>query len=111
MAMKEVLKDQIQRNRRNIQLYEKKMKELPKGSIHPKIINGKKYYYLKYRNEDGKRVDQYIKEKDLDELIQQLKKRAAIQKMVKEMKNDIRIAEKGLKYAIKREKRKRSHGD
>jgi len=103
MALEEVLKDQVERNRKNIVMYEKKMNSLPKGSIHLKNINGKKYYYLKYRNEKGKRVDQYIKENDLEMIQKQLKRRAAIKKMVKELKNDVKIAEKGLEYVKKRE--------
>jgi len=78
-------------------MYMKKLNELPKGSIHPKLINGNIYYYLKYRDENGKRVDKYIRKEDLEKVKKQLRQRENINSMIKELEEDIKIAEKALK--------------
>ena len=97
LALLDVLKEQIERNKKNISFYEKKLQDLPKGSLHSKIINGHEYYYIKYRNEQGKRIDEYVNKERLEEVRNQLFKRKEIEKIIKELKDDIRIAEKGLK--------------
>jgi|GEM_PF-361098 len=105
MALKEVLKEQIERNQKNLSMYMKRLNQLPKGTVHPKIINGNKYYYLKYRDENGKRVDKYIKKDELEKVKKQLRQRENITRMIKELRNDIKIAESGLKYKDKESNR------
>jgi len=96
MALREVLEEQIERNQKNIAMYQKKLSFLSKGSIHTKKVNGKEYYYLKYRNSRGKRVDRYIKKNDLAIVKHELNTRKQIEKWIKEMEEDIKIAEKAL---------------
>ena len=96
MALKIVLKEQINRNQKNIEMYKEKLASLPKGSIHIKNINDKEYYYLKFRNSEGKRVDQYIKQIDVEQVRHELKTRKQIEQWIKEMEEDIKIAEKAL---------------
>lgn len=97
MALLEVLKEQIERNQKNLSFYEKKLQDLPKGSLHTKMINGNEYYYIKYRNEQGNRIDDYVKREDLEKVRKQLQQRKEIEKVIKLLKEDIKIAKKGLK--------------
>lgn len=96
MALISVLKEQFERNEKNIAFYELKKSKLTKGSLHKKIINGKPYYYLKYRNDEGKRIDQYIKKSDLERVKQEIIKRKEIEKIIKELRKDIKLAKKVL---------------
>ena len=69
-------------------------KILPAGSIRTKIISGKGYYYLQFR--DGKTVkSQYVKASDLPALAEKLeeskKMKAEIQKITKEKRNFERL--------------------
>lgn len=96
MALKIVLEEQIKRNQKNIAMYQEKLVSLPKGSIHVKKVNDKEYYYLKFRNSEGKRVDKYIKKEYLELVRHELKTRKQIEKWIKEMEGDIKIAEKAL---------------
>lgn len=61
-----------------------------------KKINDKEYYYLKFRNSEGKRVDKYIKKECLEIVRHELKTRKQIEQWIKEMEDDIQIAEKAL---------------
>ena len=51
-----VLEKEKQRNENMRLSYEKRMKDLPRGSLMIREINGRKYCYLRYR--DGKKVIQ-----------------------------------------------------
>jgi hypothetical protein len=96
MALINVLKEQIERNEKNIAFYRVKQKSLPKGTLHEKVINGRAYYYLKYRDENGHRVDRYIKGSDVDTIKKQILKRKEIEKIVKELREDIKLAKRAL---------------
>lgn len=97
MAIKYVLEDQIERNARNIAVYSGKLQELPKGVLYPRKRGDKIYYYLKYRDEAGKRVDKYIKADKVDYVKRQLDKRKEFLKMIRGLQEDIKIAKKGLR--------------
>lgn len=51
-----VLQKEKQRNERMRLAYEKRISDLPRGSLLVREINGKKYCYLRYR--EGKKVIQ-----------------------------------------------------
>jgi len=96
MALRQVLEEQIRRNHKNIAMYQEKVSSLPKGTIHVRKVNGKEYYYLKFRDSEGKRVDRYIKKIDLAIVKHELNTRKQIEQWIKEMEDDIKLAEKAL---------------
>lgn len=60
-----------------------KLDSLPKGYISIKTISGKKYYYLKYY-ENNKQISKYVKKSEIDNLKNQLKKRKELENILKE---------------------------
>lgn len=97
MAIRYVLEDQIERNARNIAVYMGKLKKLPKGSLHQRKRGDRVYYYIKYRDETGKRVDQYVKADLVEEIKKKLGKRKEYLDMIRGLQEDIKIAKKGLR--------------
>lgn len=97
MSLRQVIEEQLERSQKSISAYKKKIEEMPKGSLHKKERGKKAYYYLKYRDDDGKRVDKYIKASDVTNIKRQISKRREYEKMVKELEEDIQIAKKALR--------------
>ncbi len=77
------------RNEKMIEQYVKELENLPKGKITPKIVNGKTYYYLYFRN-GGKIISKYIgkDEGDLILLREQLARRCQVEEMIKKLKEE-----------------------
>lgn len=95
--LRHVLEEQIERNKKNISVYMSRVEKLPKGTIHQRKRGDKVYYYLKYRDDTGKRVDRYINEDQVNEVRRQLEKRKEYLLMIKGLEEDIKIARKGLR--------------
>jgi hypothetical protein len=74
-----------------------RINSMPKGSLHEKKRGRKVYYYLKYRDDEGKRIDQYVKFIDVEAIKEQLIKRNEYMKIVKSLKEDIEVAKRGLR--------------
>lgn len=73
--------------------YQEQYNQLPKGTIAEKVVKGKSYYYLKYR--DGKKVvSQYISKSDIDRVRAQVEKRKHIEIMIKSLQEEMAIANK-----------------
>ena len=53
------LKEDLDRVRRNIETYRRRIMEFPAGSLMIRSIKGHDYIYLKYRK-DGKVVQEYV---------------------------------------------------
>lgn len=98
MALKNVLMEQLERKEKNKAFYDNKLSKLPKGTIHIKLINGNPYYYLKFRDQTGKRVDQYIKAENLAKVKDEILQRKQIEKMIRELDADIKLAKKALGF-------------
>lgn len=81
-------------------VYEKQLASLPKGSLRIKERNGKKYFYLTYRQEN-KVISEYVGhgEVDLDGLKEKLERRRGIEKLLKGIKNELRLMNKALEIA------------
>lgn len=60
LVIEGVLRDEIQRLRDMEKVYKEKIASLPKGSIQQRLISGRLYAYLKFREEAGKVVQKYI---------------------------------------------------
>ena len=95
----EILKEEIERLEELKELYNKKISELPKGSIQEKDRNGKLYAYRAYRK--GKKVKfNYIGKVSSDEvkkMKEQIKNRKEYEKKIKKVKADIKEIKKSLK--------------
>lgn len=64
---------------------ESQIAAFPQGSIGQKQVNGKTYYYHRFR-EDGKRKERYIPEDDVTALRDQIDQRKALENQLKELK-------------------------
>ena len=69
---------------------------LPKGRVHNKLIGGKKYPYLTYR-EDGKVKSRYVKSEELDQVRAQVEQRQQVEKTLKSIRADLRVIRKVVK--------------
>lgn len=79
--------------------YKEELSALPKGTISEKTVNGKTYYYLKYRN--GKKVvSQYVSKKEIENVRSLVEKRRHIEAMVKSLQEEKAIADKVLEGAV-----------
>jgi hypothetical protein len=91
-----VLSEEYERLKEKKQDYEEKLKQLPKGALVKKRINGREYNYLMYRVNDKVKTE-YIKEERLNEIHLQLERRKKIEKSLSSIKQDISIIEKVVK--------------
>ena len=84
-----ILEEELGRNERMIRRYEKELDALPKGSIVKRVIKGKEYYYLSYREGDKVKT-KYVgnSETDISELTEQIEKRKTIVCILKKLKVD-----------------------
>ena len=53
--LKGVLREELENSYRRIKAFEKALEELPQGSIHEKVINGRKYFYRAVWDSEAKR--------------------------------------------------------
>jgi hypothetical protein len=83
-VLSEILKEEYERLLRTISSYEKMVAELPKGSLREKLINGRKYCYLQWR-EGGKVKSKYIRQSDIKSLSDQIDRRNQFQQEIKEL--------------------------
>ena len=64
---------------------EKQIAAFPIGSVGQKQVNGKIYYYHRFR-EDGKRREKYIPESEVAALREQIEQRKVLEQILKELK-------------------------
>ena len=83
-----VFQDELERNRRLVERYEKEMLSLPKGSVFKRKLGNQEYYYLNYR-EGTKVVSRFlgnVNQYNLKELKSQLEKRKEYHQLLKKLK-------------------------
>ena len=93
MIIDAVIKNEALRNNQMIEQYEKRIADLPKGTL---ILRKNEYYYLKYRNQEGKVCDDYIG-KDSDkvaEIREKLEQRKHYEKMLTSLKREQKTIQK-----------------
>lgn len=93
MIINAVIKNEALRNNQMIEQYEKRIADLPKGTL---ILRKNEYYYLKYRNQEGKVCDDYIG-KDSDkvaEIREKLEQRKHYEKMLASLKQEQKTIQK-----------------
>lgn len=92
----DVLYEEYERGRKILEAYRKEFNSLPAGYISYKRIGNKKYPYLQYRVGE-KIVSDYVKQKDLEELITKLKRRKKLSAAIKNIERSNRKIGKALK--------------
>jgi len=77
------------RNKNMIVEYSRELETLPKGSIKPKKVKDKIYYYLTFREGD-KVITKYIgkDEKSLISIREQLTRRKQVEEIIKKLKEE-----------------------
>lgn len=98
MPILSVLEEELERLKDMEKGYIEKLAALPRGSIRDKVISGKTYHYLMYR--DGPRVrTKYLKlsEQEIEELRFQLAQRQKFEKALREIRRDCRLLRKVVK--------------
>ncbi len=77
------------RNENMIAEYSRELKTLPKGSIKPKKIKDKIYYYLTFREGDNV-ITKYVgkDEESLDLIREQLARRKQVEEIIKKLKEE-----------------------
>jgi len=93
--IKGVLEEEYERLKRMEIAYNRKLNELPKGSIQMKMIKGRKYAYLVRR--EGKRVvSQYLKSDESQMIILrgQIEQRKKFEKEIRLIQEDFKIIQK-----------------
>lgn len=74
----------------NLDVLQKKIADLPKGALRRKMIKGREYYYLQYR--EGKQVkSRYIHAEELKDISRQIEERKELEKRLQEQQ--VRVAQ------------------
>lgn len=94
-VMEEVLLEEYDRSIRISNALEEEIKNLPKGSLQKKVINGKEYWYLQYRENDSIKSD-YVKIDNLERIKNDIAKRKSDIVALREQKKSQRMIEKAL---------------
>ncbi len=93
MAIKSVLKEELENSLRMQKRYERELSKLPKGSISKRNIKGHEYYYLVYR-EDGKFKSEYkgksVSASELKKYSQAKELRSKYRNLLSQLKKQIR---------------------
>ena len=97
-VIKNVLKDEESRLLHLQLIYQKKIAELPRGSIQKKRIYNHDYNYLVYRNpKEQKQILKLIKDNNsLFELKSQIEERKHFEKLLKDLKQELKLVRKVL---------------
>ena len=81
--IEEMLLEEYDRSKRVSAALEKEFAELPRGSVRERVISGKKYYYLQFR--DGGHVRSlYIPRSEVGELRRLIERRKEVVSAMKE---------------------------
>lgn len=94
-VLEEVLLEEYDRSMRVISAIKAEQRTLPKGSVQEKLISGRKYLYLQYRDGDKIRSD-YIKKMDVESIINGIRKRKENDVAIKELEKSIEQIRKAL---------------
>lgn len=84
-----LLSKEENRNENMIVEYSRELETLSKGSIKPKKVKGKIYYYLTFRDGD-KVITKYLgkDEESLTHIREQLARRKQVEKIIKKLKEE-----------------------
>ena len=99
LVIQGVLREELERRKRMLDVYQKEVDKLPKGSIVRKSVNGREYAYLQYR--EGKKVRcKYIPKQELPDVMRQIEERRKYQEYIKNIKKEISFIQRALKIKV-----------
>lgn len=82
-----VFEEELDRLNRQEVIYARDLQELPKGYLSKKMISGKEYCYLQYRN-GGKVISKYISAENLPKVEAQVKRRQQLEASLRRVRED-----------------------
>lgn len=88
-VLEQVLEEELERSIRLCAAMEDEMLSLPKGSVRTKMIRGRAYYYLTYREGD-RVVSDYVRAEELDALSAKIERRRELKSALAEQKKNQR---------------------
>ncbi len=97
--LKGILEEELENSRRMKKSYEKAISSLPRGSLVPKQVYGKQYYYLIFRDK-GKVRTLYkgrVSEEEKKKYQEAKSLRAKYRSLYSEVKKEIRLLERVLR--------------
>lgn len=92
----DALREEMERLLEKQSAYIQRIAMLPKGRIHYKLIGGRKYPYLNYR-EAGKVRSRYVKPDELEQVLAQVEERRQHEQVLKSIRADLRVIRKVVK--------------
>ena len=100
--LKGVLEEELANSKRRISAFMKALKELPKGSLHEKEINNRKYFYRVYWNPKAKKnvfelLSEKPSEKAIDSYEKAKAKRASYKNQIRILKLQVQFLERVLR--------------
>ena len=72
---------------------ERKLKQLPRGSVKKRVLGNQVYYYLQYR-EGAKVVHKYLGKSRPEKLEREAKERRALKHQLREVRDSIKLLSK-----------------
>lgn len=101
MALKGILQEEYDNALRLKKRYQQALEDLPKGSLIQKKIKGYPYYYVVYRNPEGKVCFDYlgkeVSEEKKQEFVDLKAKRAQYRKLLSQVGQEIKFLRKSLR--------------
>lgn len=99
--LKGVLQEELENSYRRIAAFERALQELPQGSIHEKVINDKRYFYLvRWNSKAKKNVFEMLEEKPSKQLLsayeKAVEKRASYKNQIRILKLQVQFLERAL---------------
>jgi hypothetical protein len=95
-----VLREELQRLQDMEKACEEKLASLPKGSFQQRLISGRSYVYLKFRDEAGKVVQKYLgamESEQVKEIRRQIEMRRKHAAALREIQAEIKLIGKVIK--------------
>ena len=93
--LEEILVEEYERSVRVSRALAAELIDLPRGSVRERVINGRTYYYLQYREGSHVRSD-YVPRKDVEELRKRLMRQKEIAAALKEQERSRKQIERAL---------------
>ena len=100
LVIEGVLRDEVQRLRDMEKAYAEKIASLPKGSLQQRMISGRPYAYLKFRDEAGKIVQKYVGAMESEQakmIRQQIEMRQKHEAALREIQAELKLIGKVIK--------------
>lgn len=101
-VLEEVLAEEYERSLRITRALESELAGLPKGSLRERVVRGRTYYYLQYREGGHVRSD-YVRRENAERVRGDVERRKEIAAALKEQERSRRQIERALGKELLRE--------